>query len=154
MNQNSKYLCFNLGVEEFAIPLLAVREVLGVPEVTPIPQSPTHFLGVMNLRGQVISVMDLRLKLSIKSTPSDETAVIILDLGSYSLGVVVDRVNSVIEIGSDVATEKPSLETSKANEYVTGIYRKNDHLILLLDISKALSVDEKKIANKAAQKAA
>lgn len=152
--ENLRYLCFDLGQEEFCIPLLSVREVLGMPEFTPIPQTPPHFLGIMNLRGQVISVIDLRIKMGIKAMPSEETAVVILDFGSFSLGMVVDRVNSVTEIPAVAAADKPVLDSSKAKDYIVGVYKKNDHLILILDISKALSVEEKNIANKSSSKAA
>jgi purine-binding chemotaxis protein CheW len=150
MNETSRYLCFHLGKEEFAIPLLTVREVLGMPEVTAVPQTPPHFLGIMNLRGKVISVMDLRTKLGIKPTASDETAVIILDLGTCSFGIVIDRVNSVQEITQNEAVEKPSLENSKANEYISGVFKKQDHLILILDISKALSIEDRQMVSRAA----
>jgi purine-binding chemotaxis protein CheW len=154
MSNNSRYLCFNLGKEEFAIPLLSIKEVIGLPETTPIPQAPTHFLGIMNLRGQVISVMDLRQKLGIKTTNTDETSVIILDLGSYNLGVVVDCVNSVQMLTAQDITEKPVVENSKTYEHITGVFRKNERLILLLDILKALSVEDKTAATKKLTKAA
>jgi purine-binding chemotaxis protein CheW len=65
MNPNSRYLSFNVGKEQYAIPLLTVREVIGMPEITPVPFTPNYFLGIMNLRGQIISVVDLRLKLGL-----------------------------------------------------------------------------------------
>lgn len=86
MNDNLRYLCFNLGHEEFAIPLLSIKEVIGMPDVTPIPQSPPHFLGIMNLRGQVISILDLRQKLTIKPSNVEDPSVMILDLPNYKLG--------------------------------------------------------------------
>ena len=142
---NSKrFLCFNLEKEEFAIPLISVREVIGVPEVTPIPQSPNYFLGIMNLRGQVLSVMDLRTKLGIKSTRTDETAVIILDLGDYHLGVMVDQVNSVVELNDSDVSEKPPIDSSKIAESITGVFRRNDKLILMLDVYKSLSLEDRK----------
>lgn len=147
MSDNVKYLCFSLGVEEFAIPLLSVREVLGLPEVTPVPQTPTHFLGIMNLRGRVISVMDLRTKLAIKPAVNTETAVIILDSGGFNVGMVVDQVNSVQEILPEELAPKPTLESGKANEYVVGVYKKEDHLILMLDIARALSLEDKNLIN-------
>ena len=143
MNHQERYLCFNLGVEEFAIPLLSVREVLGVPETTPIPQSPSHFLGIMNLRGQVVTVIDLRTKLGIKPVASEETAVIILDFERHSLGVVVDRVSSVQTVLPNESVAKPSLEQTKSNEYVVGVFKRTEHLILILDIAKALSVEDR-----------
>jgi purine-binding chemotaxis protein CheW len=141
MTDNSRYLCFTLGKEEFAIPFLSIKEVIGVPEFTPIPQAPNYLLGIMNLRGQVISVMDLRIKLGIKPTTTEETSVIILDFGESQLGVVVDQVNSVQLLTKDDVAEKPAVDGSKAHEYILGVLRRENHLVLLLDIAKALSVE-------------
>lgn len=145
MNELIRYLCFNLANEEYAIPLLSVKEVIGVPEVTPVPQTPAHFLGIMNLRGNVISIMDLRQKLGIKSTPSQETTVMILDLGDYNLGVIVDQVNSVVSLSKEDISPKPVIESSKSTDYVTGVFRRKEQLILLLDIAKALSVEDRTV---------
>ena len=138
-----RYLTFNLGEEEYALPLHAVREVIALPEITPIPQSAAHFLGIMNLRGQVISIVDLRLKFRIKPSSSTETAVIICDLNPYCIGVVVDSVNSVQTPGPEEISEKPQNDSSTA-DYITGIYRKEDRLILLVDLVKTLSLEEQR----------
>lgn len=143
MSQTMRYLCFNLGKEEFALPLLSVREVIGVPDITVIPQAPSHFLGIMNLRGLIISVMDLRLKMGIKPLSTDETAVIILDLGDYNLGIMVDQVNAVIQLGEKDISEKPMMDSSKVNDAVTGVFRKNEQLVLLLNVAKALSIEDR-----------
>lgn len=153
MSEVTRYICFGLGEEEFAIPLLSVKEVLGVPDTTPVPQTPAHFLGIMNLRGNVISVLDLRSKLSIKPSQSEETTVIILDLGDYQLGVVVDRVNSVISLTPEDVADKPVIDSNKSTEYVTGVVRKENRLILLLDIAKALSVEDRSAVKKAVKAA-
>ncbi|MFN7904480.1 MAG: chemotaxis protein CheW [Pseudobdellovibrionaceae bacterium] len=155
MTQESRYLCFNLGVEEFALPLLTVREVLAIPETTPVPQMPPYFKGILNLRGKIISIMDLRVKLNIKTDqPSDENAVVILDLGEYSLGIVVDRVNAVLTFEAEGMSEKPLLENSKNSEFITGVYRKNDKLILLINVLKALSLEDRMFAQPTSKKTA
>lgn len=148
MSDITRYLCFGLGKEEYSIPLLSIKEVIGMPEVTPIPQSPNYFVGIMNLRGQVISVMDLRTKLGIKGIPSEEISVIILDLGAYNLGVVVDRVNSVLMISPEEISDKPIVDANKAHDYIKGVFRKDEKLILLLDISKALSLEDQSLIKK------
>ena len=148
MTDNTRYLCFGLGKEEYSIPLLSIKEVIGLPEITPIPQSPNYFNGIMNLRGQVISIMDLRTKLGIKAAASDEVSVIILDLGAYNLGVIVDRVNSVLMISADEINDKPIVEANKSHEYIKGVFRKDEKLILLLDISKALSLEDQSMIKK------
>ena len=143
-----RYLCFSLAAEEFAIPLLSVKEVIGVPEVTPIPQAQPHFVGIMNLRGNVISILDLRLKLGHKSSKTDETTVIVLDLGDYNIGVLVDSVNSVVSVNKEDVSPKPAMD-AKATDYIVSVFRKSDRLVLMLDIAKALSVEDRSAIKKA-----
>jgi purine-binding chemotaxis protein CheW len=142
---NDRYLCFTLGVEEYAIPLLSVKEVIAMPDITAVPQTPAHFLGIMNLRGQIISVMDLRVKLSIKPLESAEIAVIICDLHPNSIGIVVDSINSVISPTADQISTKPEIQSSHNTEYIRAVYREKDKIILLLDISKTLSQKDQQV---------
>lgn len=154
MNVTERYLCFSLGKEEFAIPLLTVKEVIGMPDLTPIPQMPPHFLGMMNLRGNVITILDLRNKMSIKPNPSEEQAVVILEVGDLHLGCVVDCVNSVISLSADQILPKPHMENTKSSQSVLGVIRKQESLILLLDVAKALSLDEKSFIKQSINQAA
>lgn len=147
---NNRYICFNLGEQEYGVPLLSIKEVIGFPEVTQIPQSPKHFLGIMNLRGNVISVMDLRVKIGLKPTNTEETAVMILDLGSLLLGVVVDKINAVITIDPQDISDKPMMQSTAATDYIQNVYRNKEQLILLISIEKALSIEDKKILMNAA----
>ena len=160
MNRNAesgvntdRFLTFTLGTESFAIPLLQVKEVIAMPEVTGIPQTPNYFLGIMNLRGQVITVMDLRAKLGIKPAENQETVVIICDLAPFSVGVVVDSVTSVLSATSEQISPKPELTGSKVDSIV-GVYQDKEKLVLMLDISLTLNLTDhaamKKIAGGAA----
>ena len=148
-----RYLCFSLGEETFAIPLLSVREVIAVPEITRVPQTPAHFLVIMNLRGQIISVIDLRNKLAIKPKVNSETAVIICDLGENSIGVVVDSINSVLHPSPDQVTEKPEIQSQRNTEYIKGVYRLEHELVLLLDIAQALSLGDHQLLAKSSPQA-
>src|SRR5258708_2612365 len=113
-----RYLSFSLGKEEYAIPLLKVKEVIAVPDTTPVPFTPAHFLGMMNLRGQVISVVDLRLKLGMKKVDrTEETAVIIIDLDPIFLGIVVDSVNKVLNLTEGEISNPPELLDKKNGDY-------------------------------------
>ena len=139
----SRFLSFSLGNEDFALPLLCVKEVIAVPEVTPIPFTPPHFLGIMNLRGQVISIVDLRTKFGIKAKNVTENAVIICEFSGLCLGVVVDSINSVLAPAADELSGKPDIQGSKAGDYITDVHRSKDkHLVLFLDIARALSVED------------
>jgi len=148
---SNRFLVFSLQNENYAIPLLSVREVIAMPEVTPVPQSPAHFVGIMNLRGQIISILDLRQKFGLKTQFNPETSVIILDLDGSSLGVVVDSVNSVINPTESELSEPPDLEQTKNSDAIIKIYRDKNSMILILDVWKMLSKSEKKhLENKAA----
>ena len=142
MNGRERFLSFSLGAEEYAVPLLAVREVIAMPEYTPVPYTPPYFLGIMNLRGQVISVMDMRQKLGVKADKNAETTVIICDLGGVSIGVVVDSVNTVLSPNPDEVTPKPEIQSSRNTDFITGVYRRDKKLILFLDIAKSLSLED------------
>lgn len=154
ISTGDRFLSFAVGTEEYAIPLLSVKEVIAVPEITPVPYTPPYFLGIMNLRGQVISVIDFRQKLGVKSKTTQETAVIICDLNPSSLGVVVDSVNSVLSPSASEVSPKPAIQSSKATDFITSVYRKDKQLVLLLDIAKALNVEDHKAISQAQQKAA
>lgn len=144
-----RHLSFSLGEESFAIPLLDVREVIAMTETTPIPFAPPHFLGIMNLRGQIISVIDLRKKMGVKPNQSTENAIIICNLQSVVLGMVVDSVDSVLNVKSTDISDKPEIDGSKKTEFITGVYRQEKKLVLFLDIAKALSLDDQKAIAKA-----
>jgi purine-binding chemotaxis protein CheW len=153
MQSQQRYLCFNLGAEQFSIPLLTAKEVIGMPAVTPFPQAPDSFLGITNLRGKIISILDLRLKLSLPQKKTRETAVIVLDLEDYFLGVVVDQVNSVQQLSNEDIEESPGGVKVKNSEFVSGVFRKEDQLVLLLDIEKCLTVEERRISKADEKKA-
>lgn len=138
-----RFIEFSLGSEEYGIPLLMVREVISVPEVTPIPKSPAHFLGIMNLRGQVISIVDLRMKLKIEAKKLREEAVIIVDIGGTNIGVVVDSINKVLAFSSEEINEMPAIEQQINAHYIFGIYKKENSLTVLIDIAKILDVKDK-----------
>jgi purine-binding chemotaxis protein CheW len=152
-DQNHSFLRFSLANELFAMPLLLVREVIAYPEITEIPNTPKHFLGIMNLRGQIISIIDLRDKLHIKNDFTPETTVIICDLVSCTIGIVVDSVDSVLNIQQSEIKQKPDFQGPSATDYITGIVNLDGHLVLLIDISKALDLKDKEMASTSTGKA-
>ena len=145
---DQRYLTFSLGPESYGIPLLSVREVIAVPEITPMPFTPSYFLGLMNLRGQVISVIDLRTKLGIKSLTATENAVIICELQSGHLGILVDSVDAVLTPAADEISTPPDVTGSLSMDCVFGVYRHETKLILLIDIEKTLSGEDRKAMSK------
>lgn len=140
----SRFLIFSLCGEQYAVPLLKVKEVIALIDTTPVPYSPSYFTGIMNLRGQVISVIDLRLKLKMpKGERVAETAIIILDLSPLSLGIIVDSVESVMSVANSEIQPPPEVGGSNT-AYIQGVANKDKKLILLLDLERALSVDDLK----------
>lgn len=140
-----RYLVFTLVNEQYAVPLLQVKEVLGLTDTTPVPYTPSHFRGIMNLRGQVISIIDLRLKFKMgKSDFGPETAIIILDMAPLYLGVIVDSVDSVLGLTEEEISPSPDVETNVKTDYIEGVARKDKKLILLLNIEKTLNVEDLK----------
>jgi len=148
---NERFLSFSLGTEEYAIPLLTVKEVIAMPEVTAIPYTPPYFLGIMNLRGQVISILDLRQKFNIKSNTTTETAVVICEFEPICMGVVVDSINSVITPLESEVSAKPDIQSSINTDYITQVYRKDKRLVLFLNIVKALSLEDQLAISRASK---
>lgn len=138
------YLRANIGDEEFGLPLISVREVIAVPQITPIPHSPKHFLGLINLRGKIIPILDLRIKFKSKPRANSETSVIICEIENHSVGAVVDSVNSVIAVSSADAAEVPKLGDAKA-DFITGVYKDGKDLVLLMNLRKALTGEDLKV---------
>lgn len=146
LNESSdkdRFIEFSLGEEDYAIPLLMVREVISIPETTPIPKAPKHFIGLMNLRGQVISIVDLRTKLTIKPNEDmSDSAVIIVDFNGVNIGIIVDSINKVLAFSPNDVQEMPELESQVRSDYILGVYKKEDGLTVLLDIAQCLDVKD------------
>ena len=140
--QAQRFLGFSLGSEQYAMPLPSVREVIAVPEITSIPQLPSHYLGLMNLRGQVLSVVDLRLKFGIKADRTAETAVIICEIAEQPVGLVVTSINSVLAMEESEISPRPAIQSDKPAEYIMGVAHSGKKLILLLDVSKLFNLTE------------
>lgn len=138
-----RYLEFSLGGEKFGIPLLQVRELISVPETTPIPYSPKYFKGIMNLRGQVISVMDLRLKLGVANfSEHSENAVVIVEFDGMKMGLIVDSINKVLQIETGQIAEVPEVKATGGKDYISGVYKNASDLVVILDLQHLLNVKE------------
>ena len=141
-NSDNRLLSFTLGVERFAIPLIGVREVLVVPEFTPLPFAPDYVLGVINIRGQIITAVDLRMRLNmIVSDLTSETALIVCESGAIRVAFLVDSINQVINYEPQDIQEKPEVETSSSSRFINAIYRRDNNFILIIDTEKILSAE-------------
>jgi purine-binding chemotaxis protein CheW len=142
-----KYLTFDLAEEEYGLEILRVREIIGMMEITPVPKTPEYVLGVINLRGKVIPVIDLRLKFGLPyKDPDDRTCVIVVEVANdgttVQMGIVVDRVNEVVDVrGSDVEPT-PSFGVSLDTSFIMGMAKVGEKVKILLDIDRVLSEQE------------
>ncbi len=138
MKQTEKFLNFMVGTESFAVPLLKVHEVIGMPELTAIPQAPQHVVGITNLRGQIITVFDLRSCLKAQSK-GEQPSVIICDMPFGQLGLIVDSVSSVLSPEPEKISPVPPGSRASHHDFITSIYAQAQELILMLDVEKLIS---------------
>jgi len=130
--ETERLLAFSLGKEEYAVFLSKVKQVIGLTDIMSIPYTPSYFLGIMNLRGQVISIIDLRKKFLLHlAEMTSETAIIILDLSPLTLGIVVDSVNSVVSFLPQEMSPPPDVEGAASSHCITGVVKKEKRLILI-----------------------
>lgn len=138
-----QYLSFFLAGEEYGLEILKVREIIGILPVTRVPRTPGYVRGVINLRGKVIPIIDLRLKLSMAAVEDDrETCIIVVQAKSVQMGIVVDKVSEVLDIVESEIEEAPEFGASIDTEYLLGLAKSGGRVRLLLDIEKVLTREE------------
>lgn len=142
-----KYLTFQLGSEEFGIQVLKVREIMGIQQITGVPQTPGWMKGVINLRGKVIPVIDLRLKFGMPTVPyTPRTCIVVAQVETESeqlqMGLVVDEVSEVVNIAANEIEDTPSFGSNAPTPYILGMAKQKGKVKILLDIDQALSSSE------------
>ena len=153
--KTGKYLTFSLKEEEYGIGILKVKEIIGMMPVTSVPRTPDFVKGVINLRGKVIPVVDLRLKFSMESIDyTDRTCIIVVEIDSDAatvlIGIVVDAVSEVLNINESDIEETPKFGTSLNTEYILGMAKMEGGVKILLDIDRVLSAKEIEALDKTA----
>lgn len=137
-----QFLTFQLGEEQFGIDILRVQEIKGLAHLTQIPNVPSYIKGVMNLRGTVVPVIDLRSRFAMENVSYNQfTVIIIVNVGNRIIGLVVDAVSDVLNVSKDGVEELPDLGNGIDTTFVAGMARSGDHLITLLDIDNLLTRD-------------
>lgn len=128
---------FMVGTEEFAVPILSVQEINRMMQITRVPQSPPFIEGVINLRGKIIPVMDLRKRFGLQETgdASDER-IIVVEVGARVIGFTVDQVNEVLRISADIVEPPPAMVCGVDSDYVQGVGKLEDRLLILLDLDR------------------
>ena len=137
-------ISFGVETENYGVNIQSVKEVIKIREITKLPKAPSFVKGVINLRGDVIPVIDFRDKFGLEQKGySDITRVIVVEVDNRSIGIVVDRVSHVIRMSPEEITPPPPMIGGIAEEYLLGIGKKGEDLIILIDIEKILSNKEK-----------
>lgn len=140
--QKDKFLTFSIGREDYGIEIKFVTEIIGIQTITEIPELPDYVKGIINLRGKIIPVMDVRLR--FKKEPlqyNDRTCVIVIDIMDISIGLIVDSVSEVLSIAEQDIVPPPEINKS-SNKYIKGIGKVENEVKLLLDCDKLLNYEE------------
>ena len=147
-----KYLTFVLGSEEYGIEIIKVREIIGIMDITTVPQTPDYMKGVINLRGKVIPIIDLRLKFSMQEEEhTQETCVIVVEVNNTQIGIVVDSVSEVQDINGSEIEEPPDLGQGIDTNFIIGMGKVKEKIIILLDIEKVLTTEDLDMAKEIAE---
>jgi purine-binding chemotaxis protein CheW len=145
--RSGKYLTFQLGREEFGIRVLKVREIMGILEITAVPQTPPHVKGVVNLRGKVVPLIDLRLKFGLPAADyTQRTCIIVTQIngesGNILMGVIVDGVSEVLTLAPSDIEDTPDFGEEITGNYLLGLAKVKGKVKILLDIDKVLTAQD------------
>ncbi|MBW1915910.1 MAG: purine-binding chemotaxis protein CheW [Deltaproteobacteria bacterium] len=154
-DREGKYLTFSLAEEEYGIGILKIKEIIGMMPITTVPQTPEFVKGVINLRGKVIPVVDLRLRFGMEAIDyTERTCIIVVEIEGESdvvlIGIVVDAVSEVLNIKGEDVENTPTFGTKLNTDYILGMAKMEGGVKILLDIDRVLSADEVAILEKAA----
>ena len=146
-DREEKYLTFVLAGEEYGIGILKIKEIIGMMPITTVPQTPEFVKGVINLRGKVIPVMDLRLRFGMEAMDyTERTCIIVVEIGgtagTVQIGIVVDSVSEVLNIKGEDIEETPTFGTKLRTDYILGMAKMEGGVKILLDIDQVLSDQE------------
>lgn len=137
--QKDKFLTFHLAGEDYGIAIAHVTEIIGIQKITEVPDMPDFVIGVINLRGNVIPVMDVRLRFGVEEKKYDErTCIIVVEINNTSVGLVVDKVNEVVDIPEDQIEPAPKTGKSTSSRFIQGMGKIGDDVKILLKVDKLL----------------
>lgn len=152
MAKDLQLVVFTAGKELYGVGIQSVHEIVKVPEVTAVPDAPASLEGVINLRGKIVPVIDLRKRLRVAGIErTKSTRILIIENAGRMVGLLVDSVSEVLKVQPDAVEAPPEIISSIGIEYITGVVKSGSRLIILIDLNKVLSVEDmKKIGNVAA----
>lgn len=135
---------FKIGEEEFGVDILKVQEIIRMLQITKVPNSPDFVDGVVNLRGRIIPVIDLRTRLGMpRIERGKETRIVVVELSGITVGFIVDEVSEVLRIPKNITEAPPEMVSGLDSDYITAVGKLEDRLLILLDLEKVLSTDQR-----------
>lgn len=135
-------VCFKIGNEEYGIDILQVQEILKVPKITKLPKSSTHIMGVIDLRGKVIPIIDLGKKFGIIADLSNSSRTIVVDISGKKVGLAIDSVSHVIKVDLNEIEPPPPVVKGISGKYIVGIAKLKTGFVVILDINQIFSVED------------
>lgn len=134
---------FKIGTEEYGVDILKVQEINRMVDITRVPQAPHYVEGVINLRGKVIPIVDLRKRFDLDLKEYDKnTRIVVVDISGHILGMIVDSVSEVLRLQADTIEPPPEIATGIDSEYIKGVAKLDDRLLIFLDLSKVIDADK------------
>ncbi len=155
MAKHIQIVVFSIGKEFYGVPIEAVHEIVRVPELTAVPDAPEFFEGVINLRGKIVPVVDLRARLRLPRAERTRTSrILVTENGGRVIGLLVDAVSEVRKLAVESIEQPPEMIAAVGIEYITGVAKVGERLIIFLDLRKILSVEDMKTIGRAAEQPA
>ncbi len=134
---------FRLDYEIYGINVMSVQEVLRITDIAPVPGAPDYVIGIINLRGNVVTVIDTRMRFGLQSKEMDDsTRIVIIESENQTVGIVVDSVSEVVDIYANEIETAPNVGNDETARYIEGVVSRDDELLILVDLNKLLTEDE------------
>lgn len=141
--QQTKYLTFIVDRQYYAFPIKDIIEIIEVQDITFVPEAPDYVKGVINVRGRIIPVIDVRLRFRRQEAEyTERTCIVIVKIGEVEIGFVVDTVDEVVDLQDENISAPPKVQTDRSARYITGVGKIDERIVLLLDAEKMFSEDE------------
>ncbi len=139
----TQWVTFHLEEEKYGVPVEQVKEVLRYTEITPVPGAPDYVLGIINLRGNVVTILDTRKRFALdEREPDDETRFVILEVADQTVGILVDSVSEVMRLRQSEIEHAPNVGNDESSKYIQGVASRESNLLILVDLDKLLSDSE------------
>lgn len=137
-----QWMTFVLGDETYGLDVMGIKEVLRYTDIAPVPGAPGYALGIINLRGNVVTVFDARTRFGLPSIDvTDETRIVVIETEAETIGILVDAVSEVVYLRSDEIEDAPNVGSEEMAQFIRGVCNKNDKLIILINLEKLVSTD-------------